>query len=88
MKQQKVLHLFFEFARQKLQEGYQAVLLAHTHVPQWHMLQVGGEERLYANVGSWADQKTYLWYRDGRFQVCKDERSGEKVLFDFTLTVK
>jgi len=77
---------FFRYAKSKIESGYHAVILGHTHSAQWHVLSFQGVPCLYVNPGSWSDQRTFLWYQSGRFQLRKylsSERSEN--LFDFTL---
>lgn len=78
---------FTSFARGKIQNGYHAAILGHTHVLQWHVFCVNHAPRLYVNPGSWHEQNTYLWYEDGRFQVRQQGRSDAVTLFDFVLSV-
>ena len=79
---------FFRYAKNKLDSGYHAAILGHTHVIQWQVFSVNHAPRLYANPGSWQEQNTYLWYENGRFQVRKHQASGTEILFDFVISVE
>lgn len=79
--------LYLDYAKRRLRESCHAVILAHTHRIQWHILSVGDEKRLYVNPGSWQDQGTYLWYQTGRFQIRKLQTGTMKILFDFAFPV-
>jgi UDP-2,3-diacylglucosamine hydrolase len=50
-----------EFARGKLESGFDVVILAHSHVPE--LRQMGGGT--YMNIGDWLTRFTYGVIRDG-----------------------
>jgi len=78
---------FLRYARKKLEQGYHAAILGHTHVMQWHVFSVEHAPRLYVNPGSWREQNTYLWYGNGRFQIRQYRKPQPIVLFDFAFSV-
>jgi len=86
-KLQALDHLYMNYAKERLQENCHAVILAHTHRIQWHILSVGEEKRLYVNPGSWLDHSTYLWYQKGCFQVRTFKDGKMKIVFDFAFPV-
>lgn len=51
---------FRDFARQKFLEGYDLVILAHSHVPERVEETVDGRTCLYFNVGDWRRHQSYL----------------------------
>lgn len=60
------------FARSRIAEGVDAVVLAHSHVPGVYIEEAGGRRGVYANPGSWAD-RSYLVYGNGEFRACRFE---------------
>jgi UDP-2,3-diacylglucosamine hydrolase len=47
--------ILLDFAKEKLSEGFDYVILAHTHSPFVHR----EDEKLYLNVGDWMVNFTY-----------------------------
>ena len=54
-----------EFAKEKIKEGYDAVLIGHTHQPCFEELDKG----IYINIGDWFDHFTYGKLTQGRFYL-------------------
>ncbi len=50
------------FAQRKLKEGFDAVILAHTHLPEAITVKQQGREGNYFNVGDWIKDFSYLRY--------------------------
>jgi UDP-2,3-diacylglucosamine hydrolase len=50
------------FAQRKLREGFDAVILAHTHLPEAITVKEGGGKGHYFNVGDWIKDFSYLRY--------------------------
>ncbi len=67
------------FARERIREGFDGVMLAHTHIARLVEEEVsgikGGRKGLYLNPGSWMDESTYIVYEDGKFSL---ERYGRQ----------
>lgn len=63
-----------EFAKRRIGDGFDAVVLAHSHTPGISKHEWLGRAGIYANPGSWAGQRSYLVYEDGEFRV---ERWGK-----------
>ncbi len=51
------------FARARLEEGYDAVILGHTHLPVFEEV----EGKYYINLGDWLQHRTFLEVRGTRF---------------------
>jgi len=75
------------FAVGILQKDIQAVILAHTHRKCWEVLNIGGEQRLYLNPGSWLEERTFLWTSGGTFELRQMDSGQSRILFDFSLQV-
>ncbi|MCJ7546675.1 MAG: metallophosphoesterase [Deltaproteobacteria bacterium] len=52
------------FARRKLKQGFDAVILAHTHLPEAITVKEQGREAYYFNVGDWIKDFSYLRYNE------------------------
>jgi UDP-2,3-diacylglucosamine hydrolase len=64
-----------EFARERIREGLDGVMLAHTHVARLVEEDASGRKGFYLNPGSWMDESTYIVYEDGKFSL---ERYGRQ----------
>ena len=53
-----------KFAQRKLNEGFYAVILAHTHLPESLTMQTRKGEGYYFNVGNWMRDYSYLRYNE------------------------
>jgi len=53
-----------KFAQNKLHEGCDVVILAHTHLPEAITMKKGKGEGHYFNVGNWMQDFSYLRYND------------------------
>lgn len=61
-----------QFARGRIAEGADVVVLGHSHVPGIYREDAGGRKGFYANPGSWAD-RSYLIYNNGEFKIGRFE---------------
>jgi UDP-2,3-diacylglucosamine hydrolase len=52
------------FARHKVKQGFDAVILAHTHLPEAITMKEQGRECHYFNVGNWIKDFSYLRYNE------------------------
>jgi UDP-2,3-diacylglucosamine hydrolase len=52
------------FALRKLKEGFYAVILAHTHLPETVTWKEQGREGYYFNVGNWIKDFSFLRYNE------------------------
>ena len=55
----------FAFARQKIDEGFDYVLLGHLHRRSYEQYKNG----FYINLGSWLDKPCYGFFKDNKFEV-------------------
>ena len=60
----QVISRLRRFAQRKLQEGFDAVVLAHTHIPEEIPMKKRGGEGYYFNVGNWMRDFSYLRYNE------------------------
>lgn len=54
-----------EFAKERFEKGFDAVILAHTHKADFYIKG----KHCYYNTGEFAEKKEYLLYKDGRFKA-------------------
>lgn len=55
------------FAAVKFQEGYDAVILGHCHVPSLNNYSIAGKKRTFVTLGDWITHYSFLYYEDGNF---------------------
>jgi len=66
---------FRSFAHQKFLEGFEIVILGHSHIPETAEERINGKNCLYYNVGDWMNHRSYLRFvPPDRFTL---ERFGE-----------
>lgn len=59
------------FGRSKLEEGYDAVILGHCHIPVFKRFSVNNREKIFCTLGDWITHFSYLSYKDGRFDLLR-----------------
>ncbi len=66
--------LFRDYAKRKFDEGFDAVLLAHSHMSDKYEVHAGGKTKVYLNTGDFAAESTYVEYETGSgFQLKRFE---------------
>ena len=55
------------FAKAKLQEDYDAVIMGHCHVPSLHNYNIMGKEKTFVTLGDWIRHYSFLYYEDEKF---------------------
>ncbi len=68
---EKYHRIFREFALSKFEQGFDVVILGHSHQPDFFRTNIGGKERLYVNLGYCREQISYLVYEGGNFELMK-----------------
>jgi len=69
------------FAQRKLKQGFDAVILAHTHLPEAITVKEQGREAYYFNVGDWIKDFSYLRYNEKKgfsLEYYAMRRKGER----------
>ncbi len=57
------------FAKKMLADGFDGVILGHSHAAGVHKNLLEGSPGFYANPGGWMNDHTFLVYEDGEFSV-------------------
>ncbi len=57
------------FAKKILADGFDGVILGHSHAAGVHKNMLEGSPGFYANPGGWMNDHTFLVYEDGEFSV-------------------
>jgi len=60
----RVIARLRKFAQRKVNEGFDTVILAHTHLPEAITMEKRGGEGYYFNVGNWMRDFSYLRYNE------------------------
>lgn len=55
------------FSVDKFQEGYDAVILGHSHVPVLRHYTDAGKKKTFVSLGDWIDHKSFLYYENRNF---------------------
>ena len=58
-----------EFARDKIRQGFDMVVLGHSHVPEIFEETIEGKKCFYANPGDWVKEFSYLVYEGGKMSL-------------------
>lgn len=57
------------FSLRKFEEGYDAVILGHCHIPVIKTYEMDGRTKVFAALGDWIDHCSYLLFEHGRFTL-------------------
>jgi UDP-2,3-diacylglucosamine hydrolase len=71
-----ILNRYRKYARAKLAEGYDVVILAHSHMSDMWEFNSGGQDKMYLNTGDLAEYGTYVEYESGTGFRVKKYSSG------------
>jgi UDP-2,3-diacylglucosamine hydrolase len=66
---EKIAETMHSFAIGKIHEGYDAVILGHSHQPTLRQVSSGGREKTFVTLGDWMTRGSYLLIDDGRFSL-------------------
>ena len=58
-----------EFAKKKIKDGFDFVVLAHSHFPEVLEETTDDKKSIYANPGDWIKEFSYLVYQDGKIRL-------------------
>lgn len=63
---------YYDYAAAKLKNGYDAVIMGHTHIPEVKHIQQG----LYINTGDWIKHFSFVELKSGQFELKYFERNN------------
>lgn len=63
----RIRQIFREAAEDRFRQGFDVVIMGHTHIPDHHVAEIDGRTCEYFNTGDWVSNFTYLEYVDARF---------------------
>ena len=58
-----------DFAKKKIKDGFDFVVLAHSHFPEVLEETTDDKKGIYANPGDWIKEFSYLVYQDGKIRL-------------------
>lgn len=67
--QGRLVEVMHRFAEAKFRQGYDAVILGHSHELLMRQTSLAGRERTFVTLGDWMTHGTYLVFDDGRFTL-------------------
>jgi len=59
----------FAFSKNKFRDGFDTVILGHSHKPFLQELILDGRQKTFATLGDWTRHKSYLQYENGIFHL-------------------
>jgi UDP-2,3-diacylglucosamine hydrolase len=74
----RLVEKMHQAALEKFEEGFDAVILGHCHVPVLRESTMEGRKKTFVTLGDWIEHHSYLHYADGRFALSYD-KPREKV---------
>ena len=57
------------FARKKFEEGFDAVVLGHCHLPLLEHYDIRGRRKTFAVLGDWIEHFSYLLFEEGTYRL-------------------
>jgi UDP-2,3-diacylglucosamine hydrolase len=58
------------FSMEKFRDGFDTVILGHSHQPVLKEFLMDGRQKTFATLGDWTRYKSYLHYEDGHYRLC------------------
>ncbi len=78
---ERIERAFEGFAIEKIKEGFDVVILGHSHLPQSCSFEIDGRQTHYFNVGDWIRWFSFLRYRHGQgfgIEYFQEKDKGER----------
>jgi UDP-2,3-diacylglucosamine hydrolase len=66
----RLLQSMLAFSMDKFREGFDTVILGHSHQPVLKEILMDGRPKTFATLGDWTRHKSYLRYEDGHYCLC------------------
>jgi UDP-2,3-diacylglucosamine hydrolase len=58
------------FSMDKFREGFDTVILGHSHQPVLKEFIMDGRQKTFATLGDWTRHMSYLLCEDGHYRLC------------------
>jgi UDP-2,3-diacylglucosamine hydrolase len=72
----RLVQKMLTFSMDQFREGFDAVILGHSHEPFLKEFLMDGRRKTFASLGDWTRHKSYLVYEDGQFRLCYYQAPG------------
>jgi UDP-2,3-diacylglucosamine hydrolase len=69
--QEKIRNIYRESAEKKFSEGFDVVLMGHTHIPDDYQITLHDKKHRYLNLGDLLHNFTYVVFEEGEFYTKK-----------------
>jgi UDP-2,3-diacylglucosamine hydrolase len=66
----RLVQRMLAFSMDKFREGFDTVILGHSHQPVLKEFLMDGRSKTFATLGDWTRHKSYLHYEDGQYRLC------------------
>jgi UDP-2,3-diacylglucosamine hydrolase len=66
----RIVRRMLAFSMDKFREGFDTVILGHSHQPVLKEFLMDGRQKTFVTLGDWTRHKSYLQYEDGRYRLC------------------
>jgi UDP-2,3-diacylglucosamine hydrolase len=70
-RQKRLVEVMHEFAQKQFENGFDAVILGHSHVAELTEKKYKQRIKTFITLGDWITQYVYLIYENGRFSLCR-----------------
>ena len=72
----RLVQKMLTFSMDQFREGFDAVILGHSHEPFLKEFLMDGRRKTFATLGDWTRHKSYLVYEDDQFRLCYYQAPG------------
>lgn len=67
--EEKLVETMYLFSQTRFDQGYDATIFGHCHLPRFYLLQKQEKNRVFAVLGDWLKYFTFLYYHDGNLHL-------------------
>jgi len=68
--EERLVRQMLRFSMEKFRDGFDTVILGHSHQPMLKEFLLDGRQKTFAIIGDWTRKKSYLEYENGHFRLC------------------
>jgi UDP-2,3-diacylglucosamine hydrolase len=79
----RLVRRMLAFSMDKFREGFDTVILGHSHQPVLREFLMDGRQKTFVTLGDWTRHKSYLQYENGRYRLCyySGNQTGENLSY-------